>query len=220
MELNEVIDRIIEVLDQGINIVGFVSPSHFIPQMKVIIEVIESLGYAPVWVYNTNGYDKPETIRKLEGLIDVYLPDFKYWDKSLASNLSDCDDYPDLASASLKEMVRQKGTSLRLSEDGIAESGIVVRHLVIPGFVENSLNVLRYIANEVSPDLHISLMSQYYPTVRVTTHPFLFRNLTINEYRQVTDEMESLKMNNGWLQEFASIDNYRPDFSRRHPFEE
>jgi len=220
MKLDEVVSSITEIMDQGINMVGFVSPSHFIPQMKVIIAAIESLGYRPIWVYNTNGYDKPETIKTLENLIDVYLPDLKYWDGSLALRFSDAEDYPDIASRSLKEMVRQKGTSIILSEDGTAESGVVVRHLIIPGFVENSLNVLRYIANEVSPHLHISLMSQYYPTMNVLSHPHLSMSISAKEYKQVTEEMESLKMYNGWLQEINSLNHYRPDFFRKHPFEE
>jgi len=219
MELNEVVGRVTDILDRGINMVGFVSPSHFILQMKIIIAAIESLGYSPKWVFNTNGYDKPETIKTLEGLIDVYLPDFKYWDTLLALKLSDVADYPEVASRSLKEMVRQKGTSLILSEEGTAESGIIIRHLILPGYVENSLNVLRYIANNVSPRLHISLMSQYYPTVNVTSYPHLFRSITAKEYKQVIEEMESLGIYNGWLQELNSIDHYCPDFSKKHPFE-
>ncbi len=219
MELEEVIRQITRILDQGINRVGFVSPSHFVPQMKVIIQIVQSLGYKPVWVYNTNGYDKAETIKTLEGIIDVYLPDFKYMDSDLAGHYSGARDYPEVASKALKEMYRQKGATLMSGEDHLAESGIIVRHLVLPDQVKNSLNVLRFLAEEISPRIHISLMAQYYPSERVKSHPQLGRSVTESEYSQVVDEMEKLGMYHGWIQEFESSDFYRPDFDNIHPFE-
>ena len=219
MDLEKVIKNITAILDSGINRVGFVSPSHFIPQMKIIINIIQSLGYKPVWVYNTNGYDKVETLRSLEGIIDVYLPDFKYMDAALSKAYSDAPDYPDIAAKALKEMYRQKGSVLHLSDDQAAESGIVIRHLVLPGQTENSKKVLRYIAEEISPNLHISLMSQYYPVPGVRFHSLLKRPLTLIEYNAVVDEMEHLGLTNGWIQEMESPDHYRPDFKKIHPFE-
>jgi putative pyruvate formate lyase activating enzyme len=219
MKLDEVIDSITAILDQGIRRVGFVSPSHFIPQMRVIIDVIESLGYKPVWVYNTNGYDKTETLRTLEGVIDVYLPDFKYMDPELAWQYSGARDYPLFAAAALREMYRQKGASLITGDDHTAESGIIVRHLVLPGQIQNSMDILRFLAEEISPRLHVSLMAQYYPTKKVANHPRLNHGITESEYRKVVDEMENLGMYNGWIQEFESSDFYRPDFSQPHPFE-
>jgi putative pyruvate formate lyase activating enzyme len=219
MDLPEVIARITTILDKGIRRVGFVSPSHFIPQMKVIINIIQSLGYKPVWVYNTNGYDKAETLRTLEGIIDVYLPDFKYINPELAWRFSGARDYPEHASKALREMYRQKGSSLITGEDPEASSGIIVRHLVLPGQVPNSLGVLQFLAEEISPRIHVSLMAQYYPTELVAKHPQLGRGVTEYEYRQVTGEMEKLGMFNGWIQEFESRDFYRPDFDHPHPFE-
>lgn len=219
MELSEVISAITRFLDEGIGRVGFVSPSHFIPQMQVIIGVIHSLGYKPVWVYNTNGYDKAETLRSLEGVIDVYLPDFKYMDPQLSHDYSGARDYPEHAMKALREMMRQKGATLILGDDNTAESGIIVRHLVLPGQVENSLRVMRFLAEEISPRIHVSLMAQYYPTKRVKDHPRLGRGVTENEYQQVVDEMDRLGIVNGWIQEFESNEFYRPDFDQPHPFE-
>ena len=219
MELEEVIRQVTTILDQGINRVGFVSPSHFIPQMKVIINIIQGLGYKPVWVFNTNGYDKAETLRSLEGNIDVYLPDFKYMDEELAWRYSGARDYPEYAAKSLKEIFRQKGTALITNEYHAAESGIIVRHLVLPGQVSNSLHVLRFLAEEISPRIHVSLMAQYYPTRHVENHPQLGRGVSESEYQQVVDEMEKLGMYNGWIQEFESSEFYRPDFNQPHPFE-
>ncbi|MCX6282537.1 MAG: radical SAM protein [Bacteroidetes bacterium] len=219
MELPDIVNAVTEILDLGINMVGFVSPSHFVPQMKIIIEAIKQKGYSPRWVYNTNAYDKAVTLRSLEGLIDVYLPDFKYMDSHLAASLSGAEDYPEVAREALKEMYRQKGPVLHLSADNTAESGIVIRHLVLPGNVGNSLQVLRYIAGEISLKMHISLMSQYYPTARVMDHPFLYRQLYREEYLEVVNEMEKLGLEYGWVQDFESASHYRPDFKLNHPFE-
>ncbi|MEI7661452.1 MAG: radical SAM protein [Bacteroidota bacterium] len=219
MELPEVISRITAILDQGISRVGFVSPSHFIPQVQVIIAIIHSLGYKPVWVYNTNGYEKPESLRLLEGVIGVYLPDFKYLDPWLALEYSGARNYPEFAVKTLKEMMYQKGAVLIRDEENEAESGIIVRHLVLPGHVENSIKIMRFLAEEISPRIHVSLMSQYYPTGRVKNHRKIGRCVTKNEYRQVVDEMENLGLCNGWIQEFESNRFYRPDFDQPHPFE-
>ena len=219
MELPEIVKEITGLLDKGINLVGFVSPSHFVPQMKVVIEAVKQAGYSPKWVYNTNGYDRVETLRSLEGMIDVFLPDFKYMDPLLSRVFSKTANYPEKASAAIKEMYRQKGAALHLSDEGTAESGIVIRHLVLPGQVQNSLGVLRYIADEISPKLHISLMSQYYPTARVMGHKSLGRVLYRDEYLQVVNEMEKLGLDYGWVQGLDSKEHYRPDFEKGHPFE-
>ena len=219
MELSAVISAITGILDQGVNRVGFVSPSHFVPQMQVIISVVHSLGYKPVWVYNSNGYDSVKTLRMLEGLIDVYLPDFKYMDPFLAREYSGAADYPEFAMKALLEMKRQKGAVLMLAEDHTAESGIIVRHLVLPGQVENSLRVLRFLAEEISPKIHVSLMAQYYPTKHVQGHRLLGRSVSADEYQLVVDEMDKLGLYNGWIQEFESNEFYRPDFENPHPFE-
>ena len=219
MELNEVIRKVTTILDSGINRVGFVSPSHFIPQVKIIIQCIESLGYDPVWVYNSNGYDKPETLRLLEGIIHVYLPDLKYMESVLAGEYSDAPDYPEVAARALKEMFRQKGAILHFGKDDTAESGIIIRHLVLPGHTDNSLKVLNFIAEELSPRLHISLMSQYYPTPRVSCHPRLNTTVSIEEYSLIVAELDRLGMDNGWIQELSSSSHYRPDFDTCNPFE-
>jgi putative pyruvate formate lyase activating enzyme len=216
---NDLITRICSVLEQTENIVGFVSPSHYIPQMLAIIRGIKETGRNPKFVYNTNGYDKVETLKSLEGVIDVYLPDFKYMDAGLAYRYSGARDYPQTASLAIKEMYRQKGSTLILNDEGIAEWGIILRHLVLPNAVSQSIQVLRYIAEEISPNLHISLMSQYYPTPRVKDHPFLNRTLTAKEYQQVLDAMYKFGFHRGWTQELESHASYRPDFSEEKPFE-
>jgi putative pyruvate formate lyase activating enzyme len=218
MELKEVLRQIVNILSSGINHVGFVSPSHFIPQVKVIIHSLRVLGLNPVFVYNTNSYDNAESISDLENYIDIYLPDFKYSDAGLGRKYSDVKDYPEIALSAIREMLRQKGTELPLDNHGYAVTGILIRHLVLPGHPENSVNVLRTIAKELSNNLYISLMSQYYPTYPVNNHEFLGRTLKAREYSKVVNELEKLGFENGWVQELSSNQSYRPDFQEEHPF--
>jgi putative pyruvate formate lyase activating enzyme len=219
MDLDTILDKIIRILSQGITAVGFVSPSHMVPQVKAIIGGLNSRGFKPVTVYNTNGYDKLETIRSLAGLIDVYLPDYKYFTKETAAEYSDAANYPEVALKAIKEMYFQKGSTLITDDNGRAENGLLIRHLVLPGHAEESKRVLHSIAEELSPGVHISLMSQYHPTAAVIHHPVLNRTLYRTEYEDVVKEMEILGFRNGWVQELDSNLNYRPDFSKENPFE-
>ena len=218
MALEEVIHQITTILDSGISRVGFVSPSHFLAQVRIIIDCVHSMGYKPVWVYNSNGYDKPESLKSLEGIIDVYLPDLKYMDAELANDYSDAPDYPKAASIALKEMFRQKGSILHLDENNCALSGMIIRHLVLPGQIENSKKVLNFIAEELSTKLNVSLMSQYFPTPKVSCHPKLKNHVLAREYEAVVAEMERLGMHNGWIQDLDSSGTYRPDFDEEYPF--
>jgi putative pyruvate formate lyase activating enzyme len=214
----ELIKKICSVLDKSENIVGFVSPSHYIPQMLAIIRGIKETGRNPVFVYNSNGYDKVDSVRLLEGIIDVYLPDFKYMDTTLAYRYSQSWDYPEVASAAIKEMFRQKGSTLIVNERGIAESGIIIRHLVLPGAACHSIEVLRHIALEISVDLHISLMSQYDPTEMVRNYTGLNRTVSFEEYQQVVDAFHEFGFYRGWVQDLESHASFRPDFSSDQPF--
>jgi putative pyruvate formate lyase activating enzyme len=216
--LEGLLDRIESTLEGGINSVGFVSPSHFVPQVKAIIEGLNSRGLKPVTVYNTSGYDKPETLRSISELIDIYLPDYKYVTPSLAREYSDAYDYPVIALRALREMYYQKGSVLRVDDCGRAENGMLIRHLVLPGHAEESIRVLKTIADELSTGVHISLMSQYNPTYPVRDHAVLNRVLQRSEYEAVAEAMERLGFRNGWFQQMESFQNYIPDFSNEDPF--
>jgi len=219
MELSIVLDHIEKILSKGISSVGFVSPSHVVPQVKAIIKGLNSRGLKPITVYNTNSYDKLETIRSLSGLIDVYLPDYKYVTPEVASEYSDAPDYPAVALRAIKEMYYQKGSTLSVDENGRAENGMLIRHLVLPGHIEESRKVLRSIAEELSTGVNLSLMSQYHPTSFVSNHPVLNRSLSKSEYDAVVDAMEDLDFRNGWVQDMDSYQNYLPDFRKENPFE-
>lgn len=217
MQLQEVVDAISEILDKGCHAVGFVSPSHCIPHVKAIIEALRIQGYNPVFVYNTNGYDNAEEIRDLESYIDIYLPDYKYSDNDLARKFSKVTDYQQVAIAAIKEMYRQKGSTLVMNENGYAEKGLIIRHLVLPGNIENSLKVLNDIA-DISTSLAVSLMAQYWPTPVVHEHPTLGRTVLPEEYDSVKSELDKLGFYKGWIQDLDSSDHYRPDFKEETPF--
>jgi putative pyruvate formate lyase activating enzyme len=217
MQLQQVIDSIINNLDQGCHAVGFVSPSHYIPHVKAIIETLRLMGRNPVFVYNTNGYDKVEQILSLESYIDIYLPDYKYSDNNLARKFSKVSDYQQSALSVIKEMYRQKGSTLVMNEDGYAEKGLIIRHLVLPGHIENSMNVLRDIAG-ISTSITVSLMAQYWPTPAVLAHPTLGKTLSTEEYETVKAKLDNLGFYIGWVQEIESSGHYLPDFGSDKPF--
>jgi len=219
VDLNDLVSQISKILSQGVNSVGFVSPSHMVHNVRAIIEGVHAKGFRPVTIYNTNSYDKAETLRTLEGLIDVYLPDYKYVTQSIAAKLSGAGDYPEIALKAIREMYYQKGSTLRTDENGKAENGLLIRHLVLPGYAEESKKVLSSIAEEISTGVHISLMSQYHPAWLAEKHPSLGRLLYKAEYDSVVEEMESLGFRNGYIQDMESNVSYLPDFRKNHPFE-
>lgn len=216
----EVLEQIKRILDTGVENLGFVSPSHMIPQMIRIIKILREEGYRPITVYNTNSYDTPETLRFIEEWVDVYLPDFKYSDAALSEKWSGSNDYPEVAARALQEMYYQKGNSILINDNGKAERGMIIRHLVLPGETRNSINVLRHIAHELSNRISISLMSQYYPISQVKDISPLNRSLYRNEYETVCREMEKLGFTKGWVQDFESSGFYLPDFRNPEPFRE
>ncbi|MBM4035624.1 MAG: radical SAM protein [Planctomycetes bacterium] len=219
LSLEEAVRCIEAALGRGVGAVGFVSPSHCIPQMKAIIAALRDRQPKPAFVMNTNAYDTVETLASLDGLIDAYLPDLKYMDAELAARYSDAPDYPAVATRAIAEMFRQKGTRLAIADSGYVESGLTIRHLVLPGHVENSKLCLRWIADTLSTDVHVSLMAQYRPTPAVAGHPHLGRCLRPDEYQEVLDELHRLGFWRGWTQALASPSSYQPDFTQSHPFE-
>lgn len=218
-DLGTIVNLIIKYLDEGCASVGFVSASHMVPQMVMIINELHERGRFPYIVYNSNGYDKVDTLKRLEGMVDVYLPDFKYSDSNLGKSYSDAKDYFTVAGKALKEMYRQMGSSLITDRNEIAARGMIIRHLVLPGQVDNSKKALDFLAEELSTKLTISLMSQYHPVATVKNHPDLGRTVSFEEYEIIKNYMEELGFINGWVQELESNMEYLPDFTLDHPFE-
>jgi len=212
-------DEICKLLPETGGMLGLVTAAHYADRIAALIEELHRRGKEPTVVYNSGGYESVETLRSLEGLVDVYLPDLKYMDADIAARYSHAKDYPEVAAAALKEMKRQVGGGLMTDEDGRAYRGIIVRHLVLPGHTDNSLRCLEWLADNFNPfSLHLSLMAQYFPPQKGLPAP-LDRTVTEEEYRTVTDRAAELGFTEGWVQELEAQDNYRPDFTQdKNPF--
>lgn len=215
-DYHAIVKRIVGILNQNINMVGFVSPTHQVPQMVRIIEMLHQQGYYPRIVYNTNCYDNPEVLRDISKLVNIYIPDLKYFDNGLAIKYSNAPNYFNFALEALKEMIWQKGTSLLIDKDGLMESGVILRHLVLPGHSEDSINIFENLALHISSSIPVSLMSQYHPIGNLSQP--LNRKLTIQEYQKVVARVEKLGFYRGWIQEIESNSYYLPDFSESDPF--
>ncbi len=204
-ELRAAFERLI---DEGVQNINLVTPTHFLPD---ILPALEPKLPVPV-VYNCGGYESVETLRQLEGKIDVYLPDFKYSDNALAKRLSSAPDYFETASAAILEMYRQVGKPVL--EDDEMKRGVLVRHLVLPGCVDNSLGVLDWVAEHFrSGDILFSLMSQYVPMGRAVEMPPFDRRITELEYDSVLSYMMLLGIEDGYTQDFSSAERgYTPSF--------
>ena len=190
------------------------------PQMPLVMEALcmaRMQGLTVPFVYNCGGYENPDIIRLLDGMVDIYLPDFKYGLEEDARLFSDAPEYPRFALASIREMVRQVGDDLTV-ENGIASHGIIIRHLVLPGRLENSKVALRLLKDKISTAVPISLMSQYTPIDRVKSHPHLGRRITAPEYAQIVDYALDLGFENLFIQD-VNDDDLTPDFNRENPFE-
>ena len=220
-------DRIVPQLSPITPLLGLVTAAHYahlIPPLLEAIHARRSSSDAPLTVvYNSSGYESVETLRSLEGLIDIYLPDFKYMDSAIAKTYSHAANYPEVASAAINEMIRQVGIGLKTDDKGIAYRGIIVRHLVLPGHTSNSLAVLDHLASISSlhspfSNLHLSLMAQYFPPHEGLPAP-LNRTVSPEEYALVVHRAEELGFSEGWIQELTAHNNYRPDFTHPNPFQ-
>ena len=217
--LEKVVERIKEVLQISENVLGFVSPSHYAYLIPTILDMLHAQDIRPTVVYNTNAYDSVEVLRALESYIDVYLPDFKYYSNDIAIRYSQATDYFDKAGKALKEMYRQKGSTLITNHEGIAERGLIIRHLMLPGCAEDSMKVLEWIADNLSINVHISLMSQYFPLPQKPLPDNLGRCLSEEEYNQVVDYFYNQGFHRGWVQDLDEARTYKPDFDRKEAFE-
>jgi putative pyruvate formate lyase activating enzyme len=194
-------EMMLELQRKGAHNISFVTPTHFMPHLLSGLWHAIRSGLSVPLVYNTSGYERVEAIRLLEGVVDVWLPDSKYADDAVALRLSGFRGYVGANRAALREMHRQVGDELILDEDGIARRGMIVRHLVLPGGLAGTAEVLGWIASALSPRLHVSLMDQYFPAYRVLDHPQLGRRLTKKEYAAALLALEAAGLENGWSQE-------------------
>ena len=202
----------------GCHNINFVSPSHFGPQLvRAVLEAVP-MGLRVPLVYNTNGYDSIASLKELDGVISVYLPDLRYASDEWAKKFSQTPDYVARTRQAIKEMYRQVG-NLVVDEAGLAQRGLIVRHLILPHGLAGSKESLTWLAGELSPTVTVSIMSQYLPLHRARRIPSLSRKISTAEYETVLQFLDDLGIENGWTQETGASENYLPDFEREgNPF--
>ena len=213
----ELTDVFLKLEDMGAHNINLVTPTHFVPAIVPALERAKELGLGLPVVYNTGTYETVETLRMLDGLVDIWLPDFKYVSPELAARYSFAPDYFDVASAALEEMARQTRGNL-FDLDGMMTRGIIVRHLILPGCTEDSKAVLRYLWDTYGDDIYISIMDQYTPLPRIATlaggkYKELDRRVTAAEYDDVVNYAVDLGITNAFVQEGeAASESFIPDF--------
>ena len=193
-------DIFLELQEKGAANINLVTASHFVLPVIPALEYAKSRGLKIPVVYNTGGYEKVETLRMLEGIVDVWLPDFKYMDSKLSEKYSRAKDYPEVAARALEEMVRQAGNCI-FDEAGYIQKGVIVRHLILPGHTEDSKAVLQYLYETYKNKIYISVMNQYTPLPHTADMPPLNRKVTKREYDRVLAYALSLGIEQGYFQE-------------------
>jgi len=212
-------ERMIHLQDSlGCHNINLVTPSHLVPQIVRALLYAVPLGLKIPLVYNTSSYDSTQTLHELDGVISIYLADLRYASDEYARKYSRVHHYVESSHSAIKEMYRQVG-DLAADENDIAQKGLIIRHLILPNDIAGSEESLRWLVDEISPQIAVSIMSQYYPSHRAPKYPLLNRRISPSEYTEVLKLVERLGIVNGWMQGMQSSDNYLPDFQRRdNPF--
>lgn len=212
--VNRLAEIFLELQEKSANNINLVTPTHYVLEIVEAINLAKNQGLRIPIVYNTSAYEKVETLKLLDGLVDVYLPDMKYADKELSDRYSRAKDYPEIALTAIKEMVRQTGgdkteffnkdhelVKAGLVEEGIMKRGVIVRHLCLPGSKQNSLDVIERLYREFKDDIFISIMSQYTPVGNIKQFPELGEKLDFEVYEEIVDYAIELGVNQGFIQE-------------------
>ena len=187
--------------ESGVHNIDLISATQYLPEILRSFEIYKP--NIPI-VYNCGGYERVETLRMLDGIVDIYLPDFKYSDNNLAEEYSSAENYVEVATNAIAEMLRQTG-ALKVNDEGIAESGVLVRHLVLPNHTKNSIGVLDILKENFGDNITVSLMGQYIPHAKAVNHPKLGRKITKREYEKVLNHLIDLELD-GFAQELKSAD--------------
>lgn len=201
ISIQELADIFIKQQEIDVENINLVTPTSYVPQIIEAIKIARENGLKIPIVYNTNGYEKMETLKILEDYIDIYLPDLKYSDDLLAKRLSKVDNYFETTTNAIKEMHRQVGETV-FNEDGIMQKGIIIRHLVLPNHILNSRRVLKWI-NDNMNDVYVSVMAQYFPTYKAKEIEDINRKLTKEEYEEIESYLYRLNLENGYIQELG-----------------
>lgn len=204
IEIDELADIMLELQKKGAHNINLVTPTHFVPQIIIAVKAARGRGLSIPIVYNTNGYEMPETLELLKGIVDIYLPDMRYSSNEMAEKYSSLVDYVSYNRDAVRIMYQQAGELV--VENGIAKKGLIIRHLVLPDDIAGTQETMRFIMDEISQNVHISLMGQYYPVYKANAYPEIDRQITQKEYEDALDIMLSLGLTNGWCQDIPDID--------------
>jgi putative pyruvate formate lyase activating enzyme len=199
-------EMMLELQARGCHNINWVSPTHYVPQILAALMLAIPQGFHLPLVYNTSGYDSVETIRLLDSVMDIYLPDAKYADDAIALRLSGFRGYVAANRSALREMYAQVGDELALDADGLAVRGMIIRHMVLPEGLSGTHEVLHWIAGQLSPRIHLSLMAQYFPAHKAVGDPVLGRRINHEEYIEALEAFDSAQIECGWRQEYGECD--------------
>lgn len=200
IDVKRLAEIFLELQDKGAANINLVTGAHYVPQITAALDIAGEQGMGLPVVYNSSGYEKVETLKLLEGYVDVYLPDYKYADPLLAQQFSHAADYPEIVGNALAEMVRQTGPVV-FDEEGYIKKGTIVRHLILPGHTRNSIQVLKYLKRAFGTQIYISIMNQYTPVYEQEKYRELNRRVTEREYEKVLNAALELGIENGFFQE-------------------
>jgi putative pyruvate formate lyase activating enzyme len=203
ISLESLVDSMLDLQKRGVHNINFVTPTHYSAQIAKTVHTAKEKGFNLPVVYNCSGYENVETLKLLEGVVDIFLPDIKYADNEIALKYSKVSNYVQINQLALKEMKRQVG-DLEVDKNTIAKKGIIVRHLVLPGNINNTKNVLKFIAKDLSTNTYVSLMSQYHSAYRSNDFKELSHSLTLQEYQEAVNYLKVLKLKNGWIQDMET----------------
>lgn len=210
--IQELADIFIKQQNKGVHNINLVTPTMYVYQIIEAIKIARKKGlYIPI-IYNSNGYENVETIKKLNGYIDIYLPDFKYYDDELGFKYSGIKEYFEYSTKSIQEMYKQVGAP-KFNKDGNIVRGLMIRHLVLPNQIENSKNVLKWIKENIDENVYVNIMAQYFPSYKAKEINGLDRKLTQEEYKEIENFVYELDIKNGYMQELGEHEEeYVPKF--------
>ena len=200
--IEELADIMLKQQEKGVENINLVTPTSYALHIIEAIKQAKSKGLVIPIVYNTNGYENVETLKLLEGYIDIYLPDLKYYYNELGKSFSKVDNYFEIATSAIKEMYRQVGVP-QLNKNGIMKKGLMIRHLILPNQTENSKQILKWIKENLDNNIYVSIMAQYFPTYKAKELDELNRKLTKEEYEDVENYLYKLNLENGYIQELG-----------------
>ena len=200
--IEELANVMIKQQERNVQNINLVTPTSYALHIVEAIKIARKKGLEIPIVYNTNGYESVETLKLLEGYVDIYLPDLKYYYDDLAKKYSKVDNYFEIATKAIQEMYRQVGTPV-LDENGVMKKGLMIRHLILPNEVQNSKKVLKWIKENIDSNVYVSIMAQYFPTYKAKEIPDICRNITKEEYDKVENYLYDLDLENGYIQELG-----------------